>query len=131
MYRTRKDKYYLQLFLHQPDDPNPKAEEIKECGKKCSLRRFYKIFDAIIPDDFEKECRGKKDDTDPTDKPEKTTTESPDSTDEPTKPTKRTKPPGGGTGAAAVNGNGRVFSIILCSLWFIRKLFSKFYYEIC
>lgn len=113
MYKTPKDQYYLQLFLRQPNDENPKAEEIKECGKKCSIPKFYEIYDELIPDSFEKECKF-NDDPNLT-----TTTQKPD----PTNPTK-------GKGAAASIGNGRVFSIVLCSLWFVRKLFGKVYQEV-
>lgn len=118
MYKTPKDRYYLQLFLRQPGDENPKAEEIKECGEKCSLSKFYEIYDKLIPDSFEKECGVKKDDPNVTDKP----TDKP-KTDKPTDAPKPTEAPG--SGVASINGNGSVISIVLCTLWFIRKLFGK------
>lgn len=156
MYKTPKDRYYLQLFLRQPGDENPQPEKIKECGTKCSLRKFYKIYDELIPDEFEVECGVKKpkpdrperpdrpdkpdkpDKPDHTDRPEEPDhTDKPNHTDKPTqgtstttttttstttttttaKPTGPTKSPN----AAAINGNGQLFSIVLCSLWFIRK----------
>lgn len=108
MYKTPADKYYLQLFLRQPGDENPKPEEIKECGTKCSLRRFYKIYDELIPDEFEVECGVKK-----PNKPKSEKSEKLDHIDEPNLR--------GTSKGFAVNGNSRMFSIVLCSLWFVRK----------
>lgn len=112
MYKTFDGKYYLQLYLRQPGDENPKPEKIKKCGKKCSLKDFYKIYDELIPGEFEVECGVKK--------PKK------DKPEEPEKPEgdKTPKPPTNGHNAAATIENSRTFSIILCSLWLIRKFIS-------
>lgn len=127
MYKTSEGKHYLQLFLRQPGDENPQPEKIKRCGKKCTLNDWYEIYDKLIPDEFEVECGVKKprkdkperpDEPDRTDKPEE-----PDHTDKP-EGDKTPKPPTPGHNAAATNGNGRTFSIVLCSLWLIRKFIS-------
>lgn len=118
MYKTSDGKYYLQLFLRQPGDENPQAQKIKKCGKKCTLNDWYEIYDKLIPDEFEVECGVKKPKKDrpeePDDKPGKTSTPPP--------PT--STPPPKGHNSAATNGNGRTFSILLCSLWLIRKFIS-------
>lgn len=112
MYKTPQDKYYLQLFFRQPDQEYPKPEHVEGCGEKCTIEELYKVYDHLIPDQsFEKACGVKKN--------------QPDQPETPNEPDEHGKP-----NSATINANGHISSIVLCSLWFIRKLFSKFHYEI-
>lgn len=100
MYKTPQNTYYLQLFLRQPNQEYPKAEEIRRCGKKCTLDEFYKVYEKLIPDEFEIECGvNKKDEQNILDVPRKQ----------------------GSSNSAAINEISRISSIFLCSLWFICK----------
>lgn len=104
MYKTPKDKHYLQLFLRKLGVEKPEPVDIPGCGKKCTVKEFSKVYEELIPDTFEKECAVKK-------------PHEPENPDKPGKPN-----------AAAISGNGRAFSIVLGSLWFIHKVFSKFHF---
>lgn len=53
--------YHVEIFYkrNRGDDSEPlEALFIPDCGKKCPLNQFYKIYQDIIPvEDFETECR--------------------------------------------------------------------------
>lgn len=101
MYKTPEDKYYLQIFLRQPDDENPKPENIKKYGNKFSPEQFYEVYRELIPGEFDLECGLKK-------------------PGNPQADGGIAAPPN----AATTIGNSRAISIVLCSLLLIHKSIS-------
>lgn len=96
----------MQLFLRQPDQEYPKARDIPGCGEKCTLEEFSKVYEKLIPDEFEIECGVDEID-------EANQTDTPDQTNGPDEQ--------GSSSANAISGNSCKFSIVLCSLWLIRE----------
>lgn len=58
LYKSKTDGYYIQLFYKNSTDENLVPLNIPTCGQKCSLERFRKVYESIIPvNSFEKECQ--------------------------------------------------------------------------
>lgn len=57
LYTSQDKDYYIQLFYRKDGEEHPSAMEIRGCGKKCDLDKFYDLYRDIIPDDFESECK--------------------------------------------------------------------------
>lgn len=115
MYKTPQNKYYLQLFLRQPGEEYPEAREIRECGTKCTLDEFYKVYEQLIPGKFEIECgiKGTNESTD-----QQKVMAAPSNIDEHRCPN-----------STAISVNSCIFLIVMCNLWLFWKLFNKFYYK--
>lgn len=46
----------VQIFYKNTTD-EPRAMIIPNCGATCTLSKLYQIYDAVIPGDFDEECR--------------------------------------------------------------------------
>lgn len=124
MYKTKENKYYLQLFFRQPNREFPDPEAIEKCGKKCTIEEFFEVKEEVIPDKpFEEACKLDDNPDKPVDPekpdPEKPNPEKPGKGDKPGKPNDKPDK----QNSASINSSGQMFSIILCSLWFIRRFF--------
>lgn len=119
MYKTPQNTYYLQLFLRQPGQEYPKAQEIRGCGTKCTLDEFYKVYEQLIPDKFEIECGVKETDAS---NPLKKSTDQQKAVDTPSKIDEQSC-----LLSAAISVNSCIFLIVLCNLCLFWKLFNKFY----
>lgn len=48
----------MQILYRNTSDENPSPLEIPMCGTKCSIERFYEIYEEIIPTaDIDEECQ--------------------------------------------------------------------------
>lgn len=120
MYKTPQNTYYLQLFLRQPDEEYPKAQNIRECGTKCTLDEFYKVYEPLIPGEFEIECGLNE-----TEELNQFNMSDPQKIlDMSSKFGERHSP-----NSTIINVNGSIFLIVICNLCLLCILFSKFYYK--
>lgn len=56
LYKTDED-FYIQIFYRNSDAEFIPPIDIPGCGTKCSLKKFYALYEAIIPTgDFNDEC---------------------------------------------------------------------------
>lgn len=53
------DDFFIEIFYKQNDDETPlEPLTIPSCGKRCSLSKFFEIYQDVIPtEDFDTECR--------------------------------------------------------------------------
>lgn len=56
LYKTDKNKYYLQVFYRNEGEEHPTPIHVPGCGGKCPFSRFYELYQDIIPGDFNAEC---------------------------------------------------------------------------
>lgn len=56
LYKTDRDEHYIQIFYRKSEKEYPVAIDIPQCGRKCSLKKFFEIYRDIIPGDFQTEC---------------------------------------------------------------------------
>lgn len=121
MYKTPQNTYYLQLFLRQPGQEHPKPKNIQGCGTKCALDELYKVYEQLIPGDFEVECEQLN---------ETEQSSQFDSSDQQnTLDTHSKINVKSSRNSVAINVNSCIFLIVIFNLWLFYKLFSKFYYK--
>ncbi|XP_055300680.1 testicular acid phosphatase homolog [Sitodiplosis mosellana] len=57
LYRTSKNEHYFQLFYRKSENEEILTPlNIPNCGEKCTLDQFYKVYSAIIPDESDFKC---------------------------------------------------------------------------
>lgn len=58
LYKSTANGYYIQLFYKNSTNENLVPLNIPNCGQKCSLEKFRRIYEEIIPiNGFENECK--------------------------------------------------------------------------
>lgn len=51
------DQFYIEIVYRNSSEENPLPLNIPMCGTKCSIEKFYEIYEKIIPTaNFEEEC---------------------------------------------------------------------------
>lgn len=120
MYRTPADKYYLQLFLRQPDQEYPQAQDIRGCGTKCTLDELYQVYEQLIPGEIEIEC-GLNETVEPN---QIDVSDQQMILDVPSKYSAQHSP-----NSFLITENGPIFLIVMCNLCLFWILFTKFYYK--
>lgn len=58
LYKNSGNEHYVQLLYKKFDEENLQPLNIPKCGEKCSLDKFYELFNKIIPGDYHSECNG-------------------------------------------------------------------------
>lgn len=51
------NSHYIQLFYRNSSSDDLTPMNIPNCGIKCSLNQFYKLYDNILASDFTAECQ--------------------------------------------------------------------------
>lgn len=56
LYKTDTNEHYIQLFYRKCGEETLSAMNIPNCGEKCTLNKFYELYNDIIASDFDLEC---------------------------------------------------------------------------
>lgn len=57
LYKSKQNEYYIQIFYRKALEEHPMPMDIPKCGTRCPLDRFYDLYQAIMVDDFDAECK--------------------------------------------------------------------------
>lgn len=58
LYKPNENEHYMQVFYRKANEEHPVALKLPGCaGDKFTMDQFYDLYEHLIPDEFENECK--------------------------------------------------------------------------